>query len=68
MSDSKAKQFVEITLDAPAHEKNEDGSVIDQEKWSQRVLFKMYINYVVGNDIVPSWQDFLSFEEEMKRG
>lgn len=62
---SKAEEFVEMTLDAP---KNEDGSVIDQEKWSQRVLFKMYINYVVGNDIVPSWQDFLSFEEEMKRG
>ena len=62
---SKAEEFVEMTLDAP---KDENGSVIDQEKWSQRVLFKMYINYVVGNDIVPSWQDFLSFEEEMKRG
>lgn len=62
---SKAEEFVEMTAGEP---KNEDGSVIDQEKWSQRVLFKMYINYVVGNDIVPSWQDFLSFEEEMKRG
>ena len=64
---SRAEEFVALTESEGAL-KNDEGNVIDQEKWSQRVLFKMYINYVVGNDIVPSWQDFLSFEEEMRRG
>ena len=64
---SRAEEFVALTESEGAL-KNDEGNVIDQEKWSQRVLFKMYINYVVGNDIVPSWQDFLSCEEEMRRG
>ena len=64
---SRAEEFVALT-ESEGAPKNDEGNVIDQEKWSQRVLFKMYINYVVGNDIVPSWQDFLSFEEEMRRG
>ena len=60
---SRAEEFVEMTAEQPTDDK---GRVIDQEKWSQRVLFKMYINYVVGNDKIPSWHDFLSFEEEMR--
>ena len=64
---SRAEEFVEMTESEGAL-KDDEGRVIDQEKWSQRVLFKMYINYVVGNDVIPSWQDFLSFEEEMQRG
>lgn len=63
MSDSRAEEFVEMTAGQPT---DDNGSLIDREKWSQRVLFKMYINYVVGNDKIPSWHDFLNFEEEMR--
>lgn len=65
MSDlSRAEQFAEMTAWQPT---DEDGSVIDQEKWSQRVLFKMYLTYVTSSDIRPSWHDFLNFEEEMSK-
>lgn len=62
---SRADEFVEMTAGQPV---DDNGSLIDQEKWSQRVLFKMYISYVTGNDLIPSWPDFLDFEAEMKRG
>jgi hypothetical protein len=65
VSDNRAEEFVALTESEGAL-KDDEGRVIDQEKWSQRVLFKMYINYVVGNDKIPSWHDFLSFEEEMR--
>ena len=65
MSNSRAEEFVEMTTGQPT---DDDGKLIDREKWSQRVLFKMYLAYVTSSDTRPSWIDFLSFEEEMKRG
>ena len=65
MSNSRAEEFEEMTTGQPT---DDDGKLIDREKWSQRVIFKMYLSYVTGNDIIPSWHDFLNFEEEMKRG
>ena len=65
MSDlSRAEEFVEMTAGQPT---DDNGSLIDQEKWGQRVLFKMYLNYVVNYDVRPSWEGFLQFEEEMSR-
>ena len=62
---SRAEEFVEMTAGQPT---DDNGSLIDKEKWSQRVLFKMYLTYVTSNDVRPSWHDFLSFEQEMQRG
>ena len=64
MSNSRAEEFVEMTAGQPT---DDNGSLIDQEKWGQRVLFKMYLNYVVNYDVRPSWEGFLQFEEEMSR-
>ena len=65
MSDlSRAEEFVEMTAGQPT---DDNGSLIDQEKWGQRVLFKMYLNYIVNYDVRPSWEGFLQFEEEMSR-
>ena len=64
---SRAEEFVALTESEGAL-KDDEGNVIDQEKWSQRVIFKMYLTYVTSADIRPSWIDFLSFEEEMQRG
>ena len=64
MSNSRAEEFVEMTAGQPT---DDNGSLIDQEKWGQRVLFKMYLNYIVNYDVRPSWEGFLQFEEEMSR-
>ena len=60
---TKADEFVEMTAGQPT---DDNGNVIDQEKWGQRVLFKMYINYIANYDVRPSWEGFLQFEEEMR--
>lgn len=64
---SRADEFVALTESEGAL-KDDEGNVIDQEKWSQRVIFKMYISYIANYDVRPTWVGFLEFEEEMRRG